>query len=61
MANKKIGPTFSAELSIAGLMGMPFSWGEDGTFSFDPQMRPKDIDAVLKVYNEHDPEAEVTE
>ncbi|WP_185066847.1 hypothetical protein [Pseudomonas frederiksbergensis] len=53
--DNQIGESFSDELKAAGLFGLPFSWGDDGTFTFDPSMKQKDINAVLKLYDEHDP------
>lgn len=52
---KAIGPTFPDELKAAGLLGAPFAWGADGTFSYDPSMKQTDIDAIQKVYAAHDP------
>lgn len=54
---KSIGPTFSEELSRAGLLGLPFSWCADGTFTFSDGMAPGDIEAVEAVYTAHDPNA----
>lgn len=56
MTQKRIGPSFPSELEAARLLGLPFSWGEDGQFSFDPAMTQAQIDEVLAVYEEHDPE-----
>lgn len=52
---KKIGPDFPDELQAAGLMGLPFAWGSDGTFTFDPSMTPEDIDSVEAIYAAHVP------
>lgn len=54
---KAIGKTFSAELSAAGLLGLPFAWGEDGDITFNAAMTQPQIDAVLAVYEAHDPQA----
>jgi hypothetical protein len=51
----EIGENFSDELKEAGLFGLPFSWGDDGTFTFDPSMDQKDIDKVKAVYAAHVP------
>ena len=51
----RIGPSFSQELTLAGLFGLPFSWGADGSFQFDPRMTQAQIDAVQAVYAAHDP------
>ena len=55
MSDKAIGPTFFAELKTAGLTGLPFSWGADGTLHFDPSMTADQIAAVNAVYAAHDP------
>lgn len=52
---KAIGPAFGSELQAAGLAGLPFAWGADGTFQFDPRMTPTQIAAVQAVYAAHDP------
>jgi hypothetical protein len=54
---KAIGETFGNELQVAGLAGLPFSWGADGTFQFDDRMTQAQIDAVNAVYAAHDPTA----
>lgn len=56
---KAIGPSFSDELQAAGLMGLPFTWGADGSFEFSPAMTPEQTAAVMAVYGAHDPAAEV--
>ena len=56
---KEIGETFGKELQVAGLAGLPFSWGADGTFQFDERMTQEQIDAVNAVYAAHDPTATV--
>ena len=52
---KAIGPSFSDELKVAGLMGLPFSWGPDGMIQFDPRMTQTQVNSVLAVYAAHDP------
>ncbi|MDR9839469.1 hypothetical protein [Herbaspirillum huttiense] len=52
---KRIGTTFTAELESAGLLGLPFAWGEDGAFQFDERMTPEQIAQVKAVYTAHDP------
>lgn len=52
---KNIGPSFAGELQAAGLTGLPFTWGSDGTFNFDPAMSQQQINAVMVVYEAHDP------
>lgn len=41
--------TFEKALSAAGLIGLPFSWSENGEFYFG-DMPQSEIDAVLSVY-----------
>ena len=52
---KAIGPSFADELKIAGLLGLPFSWGADGNIQFDARMAPGQIAAVNGVYAAHNP------
>ena len=55
-SRKPIGPNFADELRDASLAGLPFAWGDDGTFTFDPAMSQEDIDGVLDVYEAHNPD-----
>lgn len=50
-----IGPSFADELRAAGLLGLPFSWGTDGTFEFSETMTSEQRAAVLAVREAHDP------
>jgi hypothetical protein len=52
---KAIGPTFEDELKVAGLLGLPFSWGADGSIAFGEAITPGQEAAVLAVYAAHDP------
>ena len=52
-----IGPSFSSELTAQGLIGLPFSWKDDGTFTFDEKMTSDQIAAVKAVLAAHDPKA----
>lgn len=62
----KIGPAFHSELVAAGLAGLPFTYHEDGTFLFTTEpsgfvsepMTQEQVDAVLTVFEAHDPSAE---
>jgi len=54
---KPIGPTFGQEIARAGLAGLPFSWGADGSLSFAPEMSEQEIADVTAVYDAHDPNA----
>lgn len=58
---KAIGLTFTAELQAAGLLGLPFAWGEDGEIVFGPAMTAEQIEAVRAVYAVHDPAAQLPE
>ncbi len=51
----RIGLTFGDELLAAGLAGLPFAWGADGTFEFSSRMTAEQRAAVLEVYAVHDP------
>lgn len=53
---KRIGPTFVTELQVAGLLGLPFSWGPDGVITYGAAMTPAQIAAVEAVYAAHDPD-----
>lgn len=50
---KKLGKTFAAELSAAGLLGLPFSWGEDGALSFGETLTEAQRSAIQAVYDAH--------
>lgn len=49
----EIRSDFPDDLKSAGLFGLPFSWGSDGTFTFDPTMKQEDVDKVMTVYASH--------
>lgn len=51
-----IGPTFADELRVAGLAGLPFSWGSDGVLEFDRSVTLADRQAILAVLAAHDPQ-----
>lgn len=51
----KIGPTFSAELSAAGVSLDGIAWGEDGAFCFREDVTQDTRDAVEAVLAAHDP------
>src|SRR4030042_239969 len=53
----RIGPTFAKELQDAGLAGLRFSWGADGTFQFDPSVTKAQRTAILAVFAAHNPDA----
>ncbi|MCC7413307.1 MAG: hypothetical protein IT495_16955 [Gammaproteobacteria bacterium] len=55
---KQIGPSFGDELVAAELSGLPFSWGEDGTFEFQPGVTDEQRDSVLTLVSSHDPARE---
>jgi hypothetical protein len=50
---KAIGPTFHAELIAAGVTDWRFTWGADGTLTFDPDCAQ--VALVEQVYAAHDP------
>jgi hypothetical protein len=56
-----IGTSFPAELQAAGLLGLPFSWGADGSFQFDAKMTATQIAAVQAVYAKHNPNTPATD
>src|SRR6516162_6671391 len=55
MAGKSIGPTFGNELYNAGLLGLNFSWGSDGTIIYGPGITQDQRNAINAVYAAHDP------
>lgn len=50
---KKIGSSIAAELATAGLDGLPFSWGPDGTITFGDDMTSPQRAAVQAVFDAH--------
>lgn len=52
---KQIGKTFGDEIIAAGLGGLSFSWGDDGVFQFSDQITDAQKEAVLAVYEVHNP------
>ncbi|MBF6030844.1 hypothetical protein ICY20_24140 [Pseudomonas sp. P115] len=58
-AKKQIGPNFHYELVEAGVLGLPFGWTSDGDFTFNEDMTQEQTEAVLAVYEAHDPAKEV--
>lgn len=48
-----IGPSFTAEITAAGLLGLPFSWDAHGAIEFGPTMTQEQRDAVLAVLAAH--------
>lgn len=52
---KAIGPSFATEIAVAGLTGLQFSWGADGTLTFGAGLNAGQIAAVQAVYAAHDP------
>lgn len=63
-----IGPSFSSELTAAGLLGLPISWNPDGvnfgdvvnldgTMTLNPALSPGSRAAVEAVVAAHDPTA----
>jgi hypothetical protein len=54
---KRIGDHFHKELLAAGLAGLPFSWNPDGLVLFDEKFPEDQRDAVMQVFEAHDPDA----
>lgn len=54
-----IGPTFELELKKAGLSGLPFSWSKSGEFFFDKSISQSQREAIISIYDSHNPEKEV--
>lgn len=55
MSQKAIGPNFPYELAAAGLTGLQFSWGEDGSLVFGSDVTEQQISAIEAVYAAHSP------
>ena len=47
--------TFSQQLSDAGLATLPFTYGSDGTFHYDPSITQVQKDQIQGVYANHNP------
>jgi hypothetical protein len=56
-----IGPKFVEELQAAGLLGLPFAWGDDGVIMYDTSMTPVQVAAVQAVLAAHNPSAPATD
>lgn len=52
-----IGPAFADEIRAAGLDGLPFTWGADGSLAFDPSLTPDQITAIRAAVAAHNPAA----
>lgn len=50
-----IGPSFPDELEATGLIGLPFTWSEDGSFNFAPGFDAGKRSAILALASTHDP------
>ncbi len=55
--SKSIGLSFPFELQAAGLLGLPFSWNENGEVLFADSMTEEQRAAVMAVVLAHDPTA----
>lgn len=51
----KIGFNFANEIARAGLSGLPFTWGADGSINYGPAITPAQQAAIAAVYAAHDP------
>lgn len=52
---KRISARFADELKTAGLVGLRFTWGEDGVIEYAPDVTPEQRAAVEAVLAGHDP------
>lgn len=52
---KKISESFVEELKANNLIGLPFSWGSDGTFEFSETITQEQKQNILSVYAAHNP------
>ena len=52
---KVLGPSFESEMRAAGLAGLPFSWGSDGSFCGLENLSPEDAAKLQAVVDAHDP------
>jgi hypothetical protein len=50
-----IGPNFANEVTAAGLLGLPFSWGPDGIAIADARLTATQKTAIAAVVAAHDP------
>jgi len=50
-----IGPNFGNEIALAGLAGLPFSWGADGVHISDSRLTAGQKTAINAVVAAHDP------
>lgn len=50
-----IGPNFLNELVADGLLGLPFSWGSDGSIEYSSAITSTQKTAIAAVYASHDP------
>ena len=53
---KRIGPHFFYELQLAELVGLRFSWGDDGSIEYADEITPEQRAAVTAVLDAHDPD-----
>ncbi len=52
---KKLGPTFGAEMAAAGLTGLPISWSEDGSINGRDSLSEEQNILLDAVVASHDP------
>lgn len=53
---KPIGPSFTQELGLASLLGLPFSWTPEGEILFGEEMSQDDKNRVMALIEAHDSE-----
>lgn len=56
-----IGPRFVEELEAAGVVGLPFAWGSDGSLTFGAAITPEQQTAIRAVLAAHNPAAPATD
>lgn len=52
---KRVSERFADELQAAGLLGLPFSWGEDGALEFGASITADQRAAIQAALANHDP------
>lgn len=50
---------FRKELQEAGLISLPFSYDDDGNFTFSPDVTEQQKEDILSLFDNHDPNGEI--